>query len=578
MGSPSGTATTASELAGLDAWQAAEARRLGRPLRALLVGNIANNAYNNAKLLRRRGVECDVLCADYYHVMGTPEWEDAEFDGSPGDEFDPDWRRVDLKGFVRPTWFVQGPFVTAARHLAAARRGRRLAAWYWGRVLEAERTAAGRARVQRLAFIGKGLAQFARLTATSFIAVAIGALALLGVIDPRLVVIAVVAWFGGRILHTAWQAAASVLRVFGLLAPLAPAVPEAIRQADDRIGELVRWFGARFPDRADPLSAADLEPFRCVVERWEELLAGYDVVIGHATDGLLPLLARKPYIAYEHGTIRDIPFEASPNGRRCALVYAAADVVYMTNADSLPQALRLREGKRDAIVCGIHGVDLDRVKRQAVAAAERRSRSEGRFGIPDDVKVFFGPARQHWKDGFPTWLKGNDRVIRAAAALRARHPGKFKLVFAEWGKEVELSKALIRELGCEDSVVWVKPLAKKDLIHVYGSVDCVIDQFVLPCIGSVTIEALTVGKAPVITLLDDARMADFYGETIPLLNARTADEIAAAMETVVTDPEACRRSVEACGRWMDVHHSPAFQVESNLRAYKMLLERQRSPS
>jgi hypothetical protein len=129
-------------------------------------------------------------------------------------------------------------------------------------------------------------------------------------------------------------------------------------------------------------------------------------------------------------------------------------------------------------------------------------------------------------------------------------------------------------------VLWVKPLAKKDLIHVYASVDCVIDQFVLPCIGSVTIEALTVGKAPVITLLDDARMADFYGETIPLLNARTAEEIARAMETVVTDPDACRRSVEACGRWMDVHHSPAFQVESNLRAYRMLLERQpaRSPS
>ena len=49
----------------------------GRPLRVLHIGNVANNAYNNAKLLNRAGLDCDVICYDYYHMMSCPEWEDA---------------------------------------------------------------------------------------------------------------------------------------------------------------------------------------------------------------------------------------------------------------------------------------------------------------------------------------------------------------------------------------------------------------------------------------------------------------------------------------------------------------------
>ncbi len=78
------------------------------PLRVLHIGNIANNAYNNAKIQRRRGIEADVSCHDYFHIMGCPEWEDAEFEGDVVDDFFPDWWNVDLRGFERPEWFAQG--------------------------------------------------------------------------------------------------------------------------------------------------------------------------------------------------------------------------------------------------------------------------------------------------------------------------------------------------------------------------------------------------------------------------------------------------------------------------------------
>src|SRR5437870_3319428 len=60
----------------LQDWVRSFELRNGRKLRVLHVGNIANNAYLNAKFLRRAGVEADVLAYNYYHVMGTPEWEE----------------------------------------------------------------------------------------------------------------------------------------------------------------------------------------------------------------------------------------------------------------------------------------------------------------------------------------------------------------------------------------------------------------------------------------------------------------------------------------------------------------------
>src|SRR5260370_41290034 len=60
------------------AWLAEFERRYGRKFRVLHVGNIANNAFLNAKFLRGAGAEAEVLCYDYYHVMGTPEWEEVD--------------------------------------------------------------------------------------------------------------------------------------------------------------------------------------------------------------------------------------------------------------------------------------------------------------------------------------------------------------------------------------------------------------------------------------------------------------------------------------------------------------------
>src|SRR5262249_52169659 len=105
--------------------------RAGRPLRVLHIGNIANNAYNNARIQRQRGVDACVLSFDYYHIMATPEWEDADFIGEVGDDFFPDWWAVDLKGFKRPRWFVAAPLDISIRYLLAEIAGAPSRNWLW---------------------------------------------------------------------------------------------------------------------------------------------------------------------------------------------------------------------------------------------------------------------------------------------------------------------------------------------------------------------------------------------------------------------------------------------------------------
>src|SRR5262249_51993122 len=95
----------------------------GRVPRVLHIGNIANNAYNIAALLNGAGLDCDVICYDYYHVMGCPEWEDADFTGRITDQSQPDWSALDLRGFERPRWFAQGPLSQCIDYLIAKRSG-----------------------------------------------------------------------------------------------------------------------------------------------------------------------------------------------------------------------------------------------------------------------------------------------------------------------------------------------------------------------------------------------------------------------------------------------------------------------
>lgn len=588
--------------------------RHGRSPRILHVGNIANNAYNNARLLNEVGLDCDVICYDYYHIMGCPEWEEVDLDMSAIDPNQPDWCSVDLGGYRRPRWFAQGPMSQALEYLIARNNSANDASeLLWENLLVACRlppldvkarheclsrdvrqdekslsTAAFginpliRAAVYatkkallrspkllrfsnnlRKAFLSKESDEML----SDYLQQRMGKCKVpVRIAQPGAYIITKTATFPYKVYIAANSRIQKIICSRASNRSTKSETHDEEAEFDRRVRTLIERFSEHFPEREDKLSAMDLARYCNSYQKWKKLMSYYDAVIGYSTDGIFPLLiGKRPYIAFEHGTIRDIPFEITATGRIASIVYAEADVVYLTNADSLPQAGRLHVKNP---IYGLHGFNPRRFA--ALIESARNAAVDVRFRFGAAVKVFLAPARQHWNEGFPSWRKGNDRLIHAVSKIAVTYPKRFHVVFVEWGAEVNLSKKLIEELGITEYFTWVKPMAKADLLTAYRSVDCVVDQFILPCIGSVTLDAIALG-VPVMTSLDNEAMTKFYGEPLDLLNCSTVDEIADAMKLVIEGNPLVSELANKSQEWFERNHTATVLSDKLVSAIRVAM-------
>ena len=496
-----------------------------RPLRVLFIGNIANNSYYFAKFLRSEGVEADVLCYDDYWVMSSPEWEEADFEGVPADLFFPDWTSLDLKGYERPRWFAQGPFALSVDYLRAKQEGRRADAERGFRDLSRAREFAARpATRQSMKALGP-LKRFLPARVAS-------------VVERRIKEL-----LAPRRAHTA-----------------TPADPAPFLS---RCHELADEFRQRFPERPDLLTLSDSLQYQQNVLSIVELFRHYDVVQGSAVDPLYPMLARfQPYTAFEHGTLRHAPealwaykgpFHDAPLSRLTALSYALAGHVFISNADCLESARRLRLSSFEPMP---HPMDENDFLPPSEPREAIRNRRGGQLS-------FFCPIRHDWVD------KGTDRYIRAIPELARALETPFTVCFTPWGKEIERSKQLIRELGCEDRVRWVGPFGRVQLARRLRESDVVFDQLAYPSFSGLTPRALSCGT-PVIAAYEPAGMAWMFSEAAPVLAARSVDDLVRQTLRAI-DPGFARRYRTEARTWIERHHSRERVVRALLGAYERLV-------
>ena len=517
-------------------------KRYGRAPRVLHIGNIANNAYLNAKFLNAAGYDCDVLCYDYYHLMGCPEWEDATFDGDIADQFRPDWKTVDLKGFERPHWFAQGPQVLAIDYLIARRTGSpALARRLWRQLGAANNT-------QRARHVGEQMrlrwfASFKR----SLAAVRLWPNA------PHRLWDKLARWAVQRG-NLGWLvvACAAPFLMAGVLAirRLSPRSPLPVGQSTAPHTTPTELFAEIFPDRPDKLTATDLGPYSVLLDKWTELFALYDIVQAYATDVMYPLLANKrPYIGFEHGTLRDFTLRDDPICRLTALGYQQADHVFITNGDCLEYAQRINV---QAFTPMIHPVDDRRIRDvQPDAAGYRRQ-----FGAK---YLFVCPLRHDWA------IKGTDIYIRALPGIAARIGRDCRLVMTRWGAQLEDSIALAKELEVDDLIAWVEPLNRGKLVALQKSADVVFDQIALPHFGATAPQAIAAG-VPVIMSYDPRSTAWIIPEAAPILPAWSPEEVVDAVVTAL-DPEWRAQYTSRASRWFDTYHSSAEAVRRLSETY-----------
>lgn len=584
---------------------AAMERRLGRPLRVLHIGNIANNAYYNAMIQRRHGIDADVVCYDYYHVMACPEWEDAAFDGEV-DPNHPNWWGTSLKGWRRPEWFAQGPADACINYQHARALGlTRLSRLLWT-YLEARSLGHVRymARVE-----GKPVQKLPFRFALAIVAVR--ELGLDKVSEPPSAVpppaaaeqaLAPREYLRGlaprhpgsawrALLRPAARAVFSVLRVAkrtavqaarlvgraGLkLAAMALAAPHraeaarllawadsrALAQRDRTFAErdtVLRGYCEGLPDdERARVEAYALEHPR----RFFRALRDYDIVQGYAIDGFIPWMnGLSHYVSYEHGTLRELPFEASFYGAITRAAFLPAPVVFVTNSDVMPSTVRMGlEPSR--IVCLPHPFHEEKI--------DRFLARNPHLIPPEGPAVFFSPTRQHWKDTSGSWTKGNDVFLRAAGKVAAEGHD-FRIILVEWGKEVDDSKALIEALGISGKVTWVPTRQKHELWEAYARAHAVVDQFTLPALGAVGVEVMALGRR-LITAIDTDQLARFFGAAPPCLYAATVDECAARIREVIADRQDAAGRGAAVRQWIKARHSAERILDLQAQAYLGLFE------
>ncbi len=517
--------------------------RPARKLRILHVGNVANYAYNIGKVLQTDRIESHAINWDYYHFASRPEWEEADFDPAGiGDHYFPAIPPAAATGFAWPRWYAHGPRRMAALYLVALNEGLRLPAWLLRRAMETH--------LRRLP--DPAYRQRAATAEATGIEEAL-ALDLLG--ETR--------GAAGRALRRWWQARREAAAPAPPAAGPAPATPPPARAwprptprrppagtgpattFEARVESLIAEYAEAYPDRDfDPVLLRQFESSLPLLDR---LFAGYDLVIGYAIDGIWPLAAGRRYLAYEFGTIRNIPFEDSAMGRLAYLAYRRAARSIVTNSDNEAPARAL----------GLDYVFLPHAINEAGApdaaeAASFRARLLARIG--GDFLVFH-PPRQHWGPSRDTnWDKGNDHLFRGFARFVQQGAPGARCVAVAWGDSLAESRALVERLGIGAHVHWIEPQPHVRMMRHVAAADVVADQFTLPTFGGIPPKAFFLGK-PVVTCFDPALHAWCWPEMPPVLYAADAEDVAAALTRLHTDG-VHRAMVGAAGAaWYHRHNS-----------------------
>ncbi len=531
-------------------------RAFPKKLRVLHIGNIANNAYLNAKILNEAGFDCDVLSNSYYHIMGSPEWEDADFSGETGSEFFPNWNKVNLRGFHRPRWFAQGPLKVCLYYLNARRQKRRLRAQVGWFLLEVTQFLA---RYPRLSLY------LAKLSWKMTSLRKLGLRVLTKVLDRNL-----------------GMNSSSLSSLTGNPSDKSDLNRNSVSDFDTSLkGKFLRYltgaftenghyrelsmkFLQNFPDRADQFLEKDIElylniNYHCRAKLLDGLFRQYDVIHTYGIDSILAFLSGvHPYIAFEHGTIRSIPFEENPQGQLTALSYRMADGVIITNCDNKRAAERLDLMDFRFIP---HPINEESIQ-PGIGESLRE-------GLHQELKadfIIFHPSRQHWDtERHPSWEKGNDILIEGMARFVQETGINLGAIFVEWGQKIAESKALIARLGIQNNIKWIPPLHSANMARYIDACDLLADQFFLGAFGSTMPRALALGK-PAMIYLDEEIHRWCFPEMPPIINARTPDQVYEGVRHAIEDPNWLANLARDGQHWYQKYHSNAV-IRDRLMSY-----------
>jgi glycosyltransferase involved in cell wall biosynthesis len=339
-----------------------------------------------------------------------------------------------------------------------------------------------------------------------------------------------------------------------------------------RLSYLKKLFENVFPQWPTQLSDEDIEfvmnsylPPSCGISLFKSVMSHYDIIHAYGTEPIWPLLLdHRPFVAFEYGTIRKIPFYNSWLGRFTSLAFQQANHVIITNADNQRAARKLNLSN----YCFIPHAVNERWHQSGIGDKLRKKLSQE---LKADFLVFH-PPRQHWDDSRdPMFEKGNDIFIKGFARFVHELQPRAAAVFVDWGKNVAESKNLIIDLNLADRVKWIPVQPNCNMTRYMDASDVVADQFYLGAFGNITPKAMALGK-PALCYVNEEQHRWCFSEMPPVMNARTPEEVFDVLSRAYTDHNWRAELGQSGKRWYERYHSNAVIREKLIALYEEVLE------
>jgi len=174
----------------------------------------------------------------------------------------------------------------------------------------------------------------------------------------------------------------------------------------------------------------------------------------------------------------------------------------------------------------------------------------------------FHPSRQQWNE------KGNWMLVEAFKRFHKEYSDSV-LVLVDWSLDRKRTRAYVKKLGLEKSVIYLGLMSKPRLIKWYNQSTVVADQFILGSYGTTAPEAMACAK-PVIMYLSRRHMLQTFGEMPPVLNARTSEDIYQQL-MLCTDKTFLKKQGDLSRRWTIEQHGSKVVGEKHLEIYNRIL-------
>ncbi len=262
------------------------------------------------------------------------------------------------------------------------------------------------------------------------------------------------------------------------------------------------------------------------------LLAGFDLIVAfgfHA--GVCAFLAQKPCLYFTYGGDMRL-YLANKGGQYNAisksfhfLLHEPSFCIEAYGCDSEIHGILAAHSLLEKSACGM----LPNINLQLFSSPWDQNKARKEVGWPEDKMVFFMAARVDFE-----W-KASDLFLGAFADFARAH-SDVMLVVTGWGRHYAEAESMVQRAGLNNQVIFLdKAYAKPELFRRYAAADVVVDQFKLGTFGSVSFEALCMGK-PILTFLSPFTALS-YGTPPPILNAGTPRDIQKKLEYCHQHPD-----------------------------------------